>query len=84
MKPLMDIYSLIIRYFDDNERRIISAYFDLVDLFQGEVEKATAKVIFEAVENAFSRRSIELTNVIGLVRKMPRYLCFKMCQSLAA
>lgn len=51
--------AIVVRYFVTALRRIT------IELFQGHVEKATALVIFDAVESAFNRRSIPFGNVIG-------------------
>lgn len=43
----------------------MSSFFDLVDLFKGDVEAATANVIFDTVINSFKTCNISLDNVIG-------------------
>lgn len=44
----------------NRSRIIVSSFFDPMDLFQGDVDVASAKAIFEAVENALLRMLLAL------------------------
>lgn len=56
---------IMVRYFDDEKGRIVSSFFDLVELFKGDIEAATANVIFVAVINCFKSCNISVDNIIG-------------------
>lgn len=56
---------IVVRYFDYSSNKIVSAFYDLVDLFKEGVENATAQVIYDAIINSFVSNGIPLDNIIG-------------------
>lgn len=56
---------IVVRYFNKDSGRIVSSFFDLVNLFQANVETATANVIFDAIMNSFVIHDIPINNIVG-------------------
>lgn len=56
---------IVIRYFNfKTNKQVTSSFFDLVDLFENGVEKATAEVIFDSIYVAIIKCNIR-SSVIG-------------------
>lgn len=56
---------LVVRYFDDSKQEVVSNIFDLVDIFQNDVETATAAAIYETLLKCFTSVGVPISNIIG-------------------
>lgn len=56
---------VVVRYFNEQLGRIDSSFFDLVNLFENDIEAATAEVIYDAVIKSLTSAGLPLENLIG-------------------
>lgn len=56
---------IVVRYFNQDSGRIVSSFYELVNVYKNDVDSATASVIFDAIINAFKTQNIPMSNIIG-------------------
>lgn len=56
---------VVVRFYDNKQHKIVSRFFDLIDIFQDGVEIATAEVIYEALIKSFTSVGVPTINIIG-------------------